>query len=133
MKRGQAAFEYMILVGALLVVLIPLFNYVSYYSAQNVKVEKLEDAVQSLGKTADTLYALGPGNKDYIWIELPGALRQTKVEGKEILITAHIFGDNSDFYYTTIGGVNGSIPPEKGRYKMVLEVSENGTVNIRKS
>jgi len=133
MKRGQAAFEYMILVGALLVILIPLFNYVGYYSTQNVKVEKLEDAVQTLGKTADSLYALGPGNKDYTWIELPGGLVETKVDGNEILVTAFLFGENSDFYYTTIGPVNGSLPDEKGSYKIKLEVLDNGIVNIEKS
>jgi len=133
MKRGQAAFEYMILVGALLVILIPLFHYVSYYSAQNIKVEKLEDAVQTLGKSADSLYALGPGNKDFVWITLPGSISQTRVTGKEILVTVFLFGDYSDFYYTTIGNVNGTIPEEMGTYKMKLEVLENGVVQIEKS
>lgn len=133
MKRGQAAFEYMILVGALLVVLIPLFHYVSYYSAQNIKVEKLEDAVQTLGKTADSLYALGPGNKDFVWITLPGSINHTKVDDKEILVSVFLFGAYSDFYYTTLGDVNGSIPDEKGTYKMKLEVLDSGVVQIEKS
>mgnify|MGYP003975835435 CR=1 FL=1 len=133
MKRGQAAFEYMILIGVLLAVLIPLFNYVSYYSAQNVKVEKLEDAVQTLGKTADSLYSLGPGNKDYAWISLPGGLRNTSVSGQEVLIVAYLFGGNSDFHYNTKGPVNGTIPNERGTFKMKLEVLDNGTVQIEKS
>lgn len=132
-KRGQAAFEYMILVGALLVVLIPLFYYVSYYSSQNVKVEKLEDAVQTLGKNTDSLYSLGPGNKDYVMISLPGGITETKVSGTEILIKVNIFNDISDFYYTTKGPVTGSIPAEKGDFEMELEVLENGTVQIQKS
>ncbi|MBS3172316.1 class III signal peptide-containing protein [Candidatus Woesearchaeota archaeon] len=133
MKKGQAAFEYMILVGALLVVLIPLFYYVSYYSSQNVKVEKLEDAVQTLGRTTDSLYSLGPGNKDYVIISLPGAISETKVSGTEILIKIDIFGDTSDFYYTTKGPVTGSIPTEQGNFEMEIEVLENGTVQIQKS
>lgn len=116
--------EYMILVGVLLVVLIPLFNYVSYYSAQHVKVEKLEDAVQTLGKTADTLYALGPGNRDYVWISLPGGVKETSVLGNEILITVSSSGGESDFHYNTIGEVRGTIPTEKGDFKMKVEVIE---------
>jgi uncharacterized protein (UPF0333 family) len=133
MKRGQAAFEYMVLVGVLLVVLIPLFSYVSYYSSQNVKVEKLEDSVQTLGKTADTLYALGPGNRDFVWINIPGGIRETKIAGHEVLITVHLFGGDSDFYYVTKGNVNGSIPNESGTYEMKIEVLDNGTVQIEKS
>nr|MBA4405479.1 hypothetical protein [Nanoarchaeum sp.] len=132
-KRGQAAFEYMILVGALLVVLIPLFHYVSYYSSQNVKVEKLEDAVQTLGKTSDALYAFGPGNKDYVMISLPGGITETRVSGTEILIKVNIFGDISDFYYTTKGPVTGSIPAEQGQFEMEIEILENGTIQIQKS
>ncbi len=133
MKRGQAAFEYLILIGALLALLIPLFNYVTYYSSQNIKVEKLEDAVQTLGKTADSLYALGPGNKEYVWIELPGSIRNTNVADNEILIVVYIYGGESDFYYTTAGPVTGSIPDTPGRYKMQIEVLDNGIVNITKS
>jgi uncharacterized protein (UPF0333 family) len=133
MKRGQAAFEYMILIGALLAILIPLFNYVSYYSAQNVKVEKLEDAVQTLGKTADALYALGPGNRDYTWISLPGGMISTTVTGTEITLTAFLFNQESDFHYETIGPVNGTIPSVKGTFKMKLEVLDSGVVQIDKS
>jgi len=133
MKRGQAAFEYMILIGVLLAVLIPLFNYVGYYSSQNVKVEKLEDAVQTLGKTADSLYALGPGNKDYVWVNFPGGLRNISISGNEILVVAYLFGGDSDFYYTTKGPVNGTIPLESGTFKIQLEVLEDGTVQIDKS
>ena len=131
-KRGQAAFEYMILVGAILVILIPLFYYSNYYSTQGVKLEKAEDAVRTLGKAADSLYALGPGNKDYVWINLPGSIRETSLVGNEILIKVYVLGGESDFYYTTIGPVTGSIPTDKGTFRMKIEVFDSG-VKIEKS
>ncbi|MBT4631146.1 class III signal peptide-containing protein [Candidatus Woesearchaeota archaeon] len=133
MKRGQAAMEYLILVGVLLVVLVPLFNYISYYTGQNIKIDRLDDAVQTLGKTADSLYALGPGNKDYVWITLPSGIIRTDVSLNEILIVTNVFGEESDFYYITKGTVIGSIPNDKGTFKMELEVLETGEIQIAKS
>jgi uncharacterized protein (UPF0333 family) len=133
MKRGQVAFEYMVLIGALLVVLIPLFHYVGYYSSQNIKIDKLDDAVQTIGRSADALYALGPGNRDFVWITLPGSIRGTDISNNEILITGFVYGGPSDFHYTTIGNLNGSLPNERGTYKIKLEVLDNGVVQIEKS
>jgi uncharacterized protein (UPF0333 family) len=133
MKRGQAAFEYMVLVGVLLVVLIPIFHYVGYYSSQNIKIDKLDDAIKTIGKSADTLYSLGPGNRDFVWITLPGSIRSTNVDGNEILITGFVYGGPSDFHYNTIGEVNGTLPYEKGTYKIKLEVLDDGVVQIEKS
>jgi len=121
-KRGQAAFEYMILIGAILVILIPLFYYSNEYSNQHIKIEKAEDAVRTLGKAADSLYALGPGNKDYVWINLPGSIKETSVNGNEILIKVYVYRGESDFYYTTIGPVTGEIPTSKGTFRMEIKV-----------
>ena len=133
MKRGQAAFEYLVLIGVLLAILIPLFYYVSNYSGQNIKVEKTEDAVRVLGRAADSLYALGPGNKDFVWITLPGSITEVNISGNQILIKTLVYGGLSDFYYTTIGPVNGSLPTQRGTYKILLEVSDSGVVQIEKS
>ena len=131
MKRGQVAFEYLVLVGVILAILLPLFHYVSNYSSENVKIEKAEDSVRALGRTADSLYALGPGNKDFVWVNLPGSITETNISGNQILIKMSTSGNpESDYYYTTIAPVNGTIPTDKGTFKMVLEVLDSGTVQI---
>ena len=130
MKRGQAAFEYLILVGVLLVILMALFYYVSNYSAQNLKIEQAEDTVQTLAKTAESMYALGPGNRDFIWVNMPGSVSETKVEDNEIMIRLFIFGDYSDFYVRTNADVTGTLPTQKGRYKILIETLDSGVVQI---
>lgn len=133
MKRGQAAFEYLVLIGVLLAVLIPLFHYVSNYSSQNIKVEKASDSIKTLGTTADALYALGPGNKDFVWVNLPGGISNVSITGNQIQIKVLINGRESDFYYTTLGQVNGTLPMEQGQFKIVIEVLDSGVVQIEKS
>ena len=132
MKRGQAALEYLILIGVLLVLLISLFNYVFYHSAQNLKIDQAEDTVQTLGKTADTLYALGPGNRDFIYVNIPSSVRETRVEENLIMIRLYLFGGESDFYVLTDAQVNGTLPTEKGRHKIKLEMLDSGVVQIEK-
>jgi uncharacterized protein (UPF0333 family) len=133
MKKAQAALEYLILVGVLLVSLIVIFNYVFYYSSQNFKINQAEDTIQTLAKTADTLYALGPGSRDFVWINMPGSVSQTLIQNNTIQITLFLYGGQTDFHIKTIAPVNGSIPTEKGRYKIKLEVLDSGVVQIEKS
>lgn len=133
MKKAQAALEYLILVGVLLVLLVTLFNYVFYYSSQNLKIEQADDAVQTLGKAADTLYTLGPGNRDFVWVTIPGSVSETKVEENLILIKLFVYGGQSDIYVRTNAQLNGTLPTSKGRYKIKLETLDSGVVQIEKA
>ncbi|MFH1376148.1 MAG: class III signal peptide-containing protein [Candidatus Woesearchaeota archaeon] len=133
MKRGQAALEYLILVGVLLVLLITIFNYVFFHSSQNIKIEQAEDSVQTLGKTADTIYTLGPGNRDFVYVNMPGSIKETRIEENLIMIRLTLFGGDSDFYVYTNAQVNGTLPTEKGRYKIKLETLDSGVVQIERA
>ena len=64
-KRAQASLEYVIVVGILLVLLIPLFYYLTYTSSESVKNSQAEDAVKSLASAANEVYSLSPGSKRY--------------------------------------------------------------------
>lgn len=130
MKRGQAAFEYLILVGVLLVILMALFYYVSNYSSQNLKMEQAEDTVQTLAKVSESMYALGPGNRDFVWVNIPGSVSEIRIGDNEIMLRIFIFGDYSDFYARTNANVTGTLPTQKGRYKILVETLDSGVVQI---
>ena len=130
MKKGQISFEYIVLLGLLLIILIPTFYYTSIYTSQNVKISKAEDLVTSLAKAADEVYASSPGTKKYDWIDVPNGVRSSSVNLNEINIKVNLFGKDSDVTAITRSTVTGNIPIAKGNYRIPVELLDSGVVLI---
>ena len=130
MKKGQISFEYIVLLGLLLIILIPIFYYTSIYTSQNVKISKAEDLVTSLAKAADEVYASSPGTKKYVWIDVPNGVSSSLVNLSEINLKVNIFGKDSDVTAITRSTVTGTIPIAKGNYRIPVELLDSGVVLI---
>lgn len=130
MKRGQVSIEYIMIIGLLLLVTIPLFVYAFVEVKRNVQMNHAEDAVSTLANAANTVYALGPGSKKYVWITTPGGITQTHVEGNEISMKMYIFGGESDVFASTKPTVIGSIPTGQGAHRVAVESLGSGVVRI---
>ena len=130
MNRGQISFEYVVLIGLLLVLLIPLIYYASSYTSHNVKISKAEDAVTSLAKAADEVYASSPGTKKYVWVNVPNGVSDAYVNSTEITLVMNFFGKYSDITAITRSTVTGEIPSESGTYRLPVELLSSGIVLI---
>lgn len=128
--RGQSSFEYIILMGMILVILIPVFYYSTRESSQNINVNQGNDVVNSVANTVNSIYSLGPGNKEYIQVVIPGGIESVNIEGNEVAIKMHAFGDAADIFATTIANVTGQIPTRKGPALISIEVLDSGVVLI---
>ena len=102
MRKSQAASEYIILIGILFVLLIPILYYTLTTSNENVRLNQANDAVVTLAKAADTVYSLGPGNKKFVWVTIPSGAKMA-INGNEITMKLSIYGSESDVYQTTKG------------------------------
>jgi len=130
MKRGQASFEYIILIGALLVLIVPLFYYTFTKSSEFIKLSQAEDLVQSIAKSADDVYALSPGSVKYVWVTVPGAVQQISVDTSEITMTLTSYGETSEVVAFTRAPLVGSLQSARGTYKVRVEHLETGAVLI---
>lgn len=131
MKRGQVALEYIILIGALFLALIPIFYYALQQSSQNIRMNEANDFVNTLAATADMVYALGPGSQDRVRVIIPSGVKSISVSGNEILLKLSIFGGVSDIYATTKANLTGELPVRKGICYISVKTLENGIVQIR--
>lgn len=129
-KKGQISYEYVMLVGVILVIMIPLFYFSFSKVSDTVRINQAEESVSVLAKAADTVYALGPGSKSYVWITVPSGVVSTSVNNKEILLRLSIFGSISDFHAAAKANVSGSFPFSQGTYKMSATMLENGIIVI---
>ena len=129
-KRGQIGLEYVMIVGAILFITIPLFAYAFYEANYKIRLNQADDAVNVLANAADTVYSLGAGSKKYVWVSIPKGVIDSSVNESEILLTLSIFGGTSDIYAFSKAVLVGSIPSGKGTYRVEVEALASGIVRI---
>ncbi len=128
--KAQIASEYVMIMGVVLVITIPLFYYAMTESNNNIRLNQAEDAVNTLARAADTVYSIGPGTKKYVWINMPSGVETYSLANKEVLIKLQIFGGLSDISAGTRADLTGEIPISKGRHKVLVEMLESGYVRF---
>lgn len=129
-NKAQMSTEYMILMGLILVVTIPLLYYAMRESNINVQLNQAEGSVNTLARAADTVYSIGPGTIKYVWINMPGGVRAYSLENKTVLIKLYIFKGVSDVFAETKAELTGVIPISKGQHRVKVEMLETGYVQF---
>ena len=111
-RKSQFAMEYMMLVGILLVILIPIIYYSTRTLDYEVRTNQATEAVKALAKTADTVYSLGPGNQRFVQIIIPSG--SITIGQNEILFKLKSSAGDTDIFETTSAVlVGGSIDGSK--------------------
>src|SRR3989344_5131814 len=108
--KSQVAVEYMVIIAIALVIATPIVYYSLTEANTEVKLNEINSALNDLKNTAETIYTLGPGSKDYIPITLPAGIESFSISGKEILFKLRIFEGTSDVFIITKANVTGDIP-----------------------
>lgn len=129
-KRGQASTEYVMIIGIILVLLIPLFWYAWHRTNQDVKENQVTDCVQSLAQGADEVYSLSPGSKKYITCNIPGSVSAWDVQQNQINMKLSTSGDHVAFTKGNVVQGDLSKFTQKGTYRIPVELQDDGTVLI---
>jgi uncharacterized protein (UPF0333 family) len=129
-KRGQIGIEYLMILGAILLITIPLFFYAIYETNYKVRLNQADDTVNTLANAADTVYSMGPGSKKYVWVSIPSGVESSLVNESDIQLTLSIFGGSSDITAFSKAVLVGSVPTGQGTYRIAVEALEAGIVRI---
>lgn len=132
MRGGQVSIEYIMIFGFIILLTVPLFYVGLSRSKENIRYEQASDAVNSVIKTADEVYALGQGSKDFVWISTPSGITSAYVDEKTFVIEISIFGGNSE--YIAVSKANLTATQDfldkivlPGRYKVKVETYLNSS------
>ena len=93
MKQAQAATEALVFIGIALIIMVPLFWLAISGASETIKGQQADDAVTSLAQAADEVYALSPGSKTYVWVDIPASVENNQVQGNEIVLKLTGKGD----------------------------------------
>lgn len=129
-KRGQIATEYLLLVGIAFLAIIPIFYYSISALSETVRFNEAEDFVNSIAKTADMVYASGPGSQDYIRVNIPGSTKEIIFDRNEVILKLYFHGKISDVFAQSKTNLTGSVSAFSGSKHVYAKTLGNGTVEI---
>ncbi len=130
MKKGQISTEYIVILGMVIFVLIPIIYFATQTTTDTTRFNNADLAVKLIREAADRVYALGPGNKETVSITIPSGVNKFEVFNKEISLQLQYHGGKSDFSLITNANLTGSLPQTSGTYTISLLVLDNGVVSL---
>ena len=75
-EKAQAATEYLLITGFILVAVTLIFSYAYISNNQNIKISQTSTALDKMVNAADIVYALGPGNIQYVEVTFPQGIKE---------------------------------------------------------
>jgi uncharacterized protein (UPF0333 family) len=124
--KAQVAVEYLVVVTLVLGTSIFLFYYTSTYSSESIAMKQTRESIQTVAKTIDYVYALGPGAKTTVIIDLPSSMIDSYVFQNEIGFKIGVSGHIADVYEITKTRVSGTLPKTPGRHVINVNSTEAG-------
>src|SRR3990167_7295280 len=127
--RGQVGLEYLILVGLLLAMLIPIYTYQSEISIQNVRITQSKQSVERIASAADRLHHQG-GGRTKVEVSIPSGVINSTIENSTIKLTLKFDEGYGEALAFTEANITGSLPVTEGRREIPVWMDDDGRIHI---
>lgn len=132
--RGQTALEFMLILGISLMIIIPLYAYLTSFSSQSrqdLKFKALEDNLEALAEAADIVYSQGYPAKMTIRFYVPDSVDNFTILGERVMVMGvSLGGVPTDITARTDAILNGTLPLRAGTYRVSVTAQQDGWVNV---
>ncbi len=130
-RRGQAALEYMMIIGMVLIILTPMIYYAYQQNETAIRSSQARLAASRIASAADSVYAQGPGARAYLDVLLPsGYSQQSFVSENVVNIRVSTPAGINDVIQIAKANMSGSLPAEPGYKRIYFTMLDSGQVNV---
>jgi len=122
-SKGQAAFEYMVMIVIVMLFLVPLWHYSMQTRqgvATDVSVSYAKNAARKIASTADLVYSQRENASARIMIHIPDGVTYTSVEGGGVIITVNTYYGEVTVFEQSKANITGTVPTVKGDYYFIM-------------
>jgi len=138
MVKGQASIEFMVIVGIVMILMIPViwyaFSIISAESQDSNAINKASTSVSRIVTLADSVGVTGQGSAIYTEIILPENINNVTVESREFFMTMQTVNGLTDITGIskfTLIGENIERLTLPGTYKLHIESINSTHVEVR--
>lgn len=130
MKRGGFLSNEYIVLFAVLVIMLVFFSYVSQSYFSQIKINEAKDAVNTLVGGINSVYYIGPGNKQSVIVRIPSGVVNAVIKNNEIVYYFEGKQGVYDVHGKAIPYVNGTLPILMGLYHVTVKSINSTLVEI---
>ena len=131
MRKAQVSSEYLIIVGFVVGITIPLmlvyFTFTNDINDQIVATQ-VDQIARSIVDAADTVYYLGEPSQTSLRVYLPVNIDDAFLNNKALIYKVKSKAGVSDIAYVSAANLTGSLPVSAGVHVVTVKAEENGVV-----
>jgi hypothetical protein len=124
MKRAQVSMEYLIIVGFVAAITVPLiliFNTHSTEMNEQIIANQIDNIASKIVDSAESVYYLGESSKLTFRVQMPKKINAVSIGNNEVVFyVKKLGGVDHVVKYSTVP-INGSISVKSGTYNVVVE------------
>jgi hypothetical protein len=129
-RKGQVSLEYLTIAIFLLLIIGILFVYSNTLASTTINNNLAYNSTIALANAVDQVYALGPGSKLIVDIELPQSIIASSLDFNQVSFTLREANLYNEFYKGTSAPLIGKLPSTPGRHAITVEMLDSGSVKL---
>ena len=132
LRRGQVSLEYMLVVGFMFALLVPLL--ILYAQTQQDTTDSLSEgqvirAGNTIRDVAERVYYAGAPSQEKISVTLPQTVTDSRIDNATMIFTLTGGKGSYDVAITGLAPLNGTLPQTPGRHVLIVR-AEDGQVRL---
>lgn len=131
--KAQAAMEYMMIMSLSLLIIVPIFLFMTGYTYQtrrDLQISVLQSSLKSVANTADMIHTQGYPARTTTNLHLPDNVEHVNVINNTVWVRVRYSSGYSDFHGFSNSDLHGELPQTGGSYLVHLAATEEGYVNV---
>jgi len=129
-NKAQASFEYVILFGMFLAILMTVTFYSANEIGDYIKSNEIGDSAKTISRAVNQVSAIGPGSAKVITLKMPKGIVQGYTSYKSVVFSTYNKRISSDIHFPTKSHVYGLLETGKGTKYIIVKVMDNGYVSL---
>lgn len=127
-KRGQASTEYLIIIGFVALVLIPLL--VIFYkqgsaTKDQINTSEIDQIAKKIIDAVDSVYYLGEPSKTTLRVYMPENVEEISFNGRELRFRVNTANGITDITSVAVTSMMGSVDSSQGIKSIIIEARSN--------
>ena len=127
MSKAQVSVEYLLIIGFVVIITIPLiilyYNYTAD-SSDEIITSQINQIANKIVDAAESVYFLGEPSQTTINVYIPSQITGASLDNKEVLFNVSTKGGISDIVKVSSVDLTGSLPITQGTYSITIKARE---------
>ena len=126
--KGQISVEYLMVIGFVAVITIPLVIIYYTYTADSsdeIIASQIGQIARKIVDAAESVYFLGSPSQTTLKVYIPNQIAGASLDNKEVLFNISTRSGISEIVQVSSIDLTGSLPTSQGAYTITLKAREN--------